>query len=99
MAKKDQEDFNKKVFKEYQKIGKRNAAVAFSEDVKKGKAPPSIIGEASTIVSEWGTRKGSNKKAKKAVKNVKLKNIDYATKSGKEHVQDSVFKLADQKDY
>ena len=28
-----------------------------------------------------------------------LKNIDYATKSGKEHVQDSVFKLADQKDY
>ena len=74
MAKKDQEDFNKKVFKEYQKIGKRNAAVAFSEDVKKGKAPPSILGEASTIASEWGTRKGSNKKAKKAVKNVKLKN-------------------------
>ena len=28
-----------------------------------------------------------------------LKNIDYATKSCKEHVQDSVFKLADQKDY
>ena len=28
-----------------------------------------------------------------------LKNIDYATKSGKEHVLDSVFKLADQKDY
>ena len=74
MAKKDQEDFNKKVFKEYQKIGKRNAAVAFSEDVKKGKAPPSIIGEASTIASEWGTEKASDKKAKKAVKNVKLKN-------------------------
>ena len=74
-SKKDlQEKFNKKVFKEYQKIGKRNWDVAFSEDVKKGKAPPSIIGEASTIVSEWGTRKGSNKKAKKAVKNVKLKN-------------------------
>ena len=28
-----------------------------------------------------------------------LKDIDYPTKSGKEHVQDSLFKLADQKDY
>ena len=74
MTKKDQEEFNKKVFKEYKKIGKRNAAVAFSEDVRKGKAPPSIIGEAYTIASEWGTRKASDKKAKKAVKNVKLKN-------------------------
>ena len=28
-----------------------------------------------------------------------LKNNNYPTKSGKEHVQDSLFKLADQKDY
>ena len=28
-----------------------------------------------------------------------LKNISYPTKSGSEHVQDSLFKLADQKDY
>ena len=28
-----------------------------------------------------------------------LRDIDYPTKSGKEHVQDSLFKLADQKDY
>ena len=28
-----------------------------------------------------------------------LKDINYPTKSGKEHVQDSLFKLADQKDY
>ena len=28
-----------------------------------------------------------------------LKDIDYPTKSGKEHVQDSLFKLADEKDY
>ena len=28
-----------------------------------------------------------------------IRNIDYPTKSGKEHVQDSLFKLADQKDY
>ena len=69
-----QEKFNRKVFKEYLKIGDRNWDVAFSEDVKKGKAPPSIIGEASTIASEWGTGEGSDKKAKKAVKNVKLKN-------------------------
>ena len=71
---KDQEEFNKKVFKEYRKIGKRNWDILTSEDVKKGKAPPSIIGEASTLASEWGTRKASDKKAKKAVKNVKLKN-------------------------
>ena len=31
--------------------------------------------------------------------NQEAKNIDYPTKSGKEHVQDSLFKLADQKDY
>ena len=30
---------------------------------------------------------------------VNIKDIDYPTKSGKEHVQDSLFKLADQKDY
>ena len=75
LSKKDlQKKFNEKVFKEYIKIGDRDAAIAFSEDVRKGKAPPSIIGEASTIASEWGTRKASDKKAKKAVKNVKLKN-------------------------
>ena len=75
LSKKDlQKKFNKKVFKEYIKIGDRDAAVAFSEDVKKGKAPPSIIGEASTIAKEWGTRKGTDRQAKKAVKNVKLKN-------------------------
>ena len=28
-----------------------------------------------------------------------IRNIDYPTKSGSEHVQDSLFKLADQKDY
>jgi hypothetical protein len=28
-----------------------------------------------------------------------LRDIDYPTKSGKEHVQDSLFKLADEKDY
>ena len=28
-----------------------------------------------------------------------LKNISYPTKSGSEHVQESLFKLADQKDY
>jgi len=28
-----------------------------------------------------------------------IRDIDYPTKSGKEHVQDSLFKLADQKDY
>ena len=75
LSKKDlQKKFNKKVFKEYLKIGKRNWDVAFSEDVKKGKAPPSIIGEASTIASEWGSRKASDKKAEQAVKNVKRKN-------------------------
>ena len=74
MTKKDQEEFNKKVFKEYKKIGKRNFDILSSKDVAKGKAPPSIIGESSTIASEWGTRKASDKQAKKAVKNVKLKN-------------------------
>ena len=69
-----QKKFNKKVFEEYVKIGDRDAAVAFSEDVKKGKAPPSIIGEASTIAKEWGTKEGADRQAKKAVKNVKLKN-------------------------
>ena len=28
-----------------------------------------------------------------------IRDIDYPTKSGSEHVQDSLFKLADQKDY
>jgi len=28
-----------------------------------------------------------------------LRDIDYPTKSGKEHVQESLFKLADEKDY
>ena len=28
-----------------------------------------------------------------------VRDIDYPTKSGSEHVQDSLFKLADQKDY
>ena len=28
-----------------------------------------------------------------------LKNISYPTKSGSEHVQESLFKMADQKDY
>ena len=28
-----------------------------------------------------------------------LRDINYPTKSGKEHVQDSLFKLADKKDY
>ena len=30
---------------------------------------------------------------------VALKNIDYPKGSGKEHVQESLFKLADEKDY
>ena len=41
--------------------------------------------------SKHAPRKGESETA--------LKNIDYATKSGKEHVQDSVFTLANQKDY
>ena len=41
--------------------------------------------------SKHAPRKGESETA--------LKDIDYPTKSGSEHVQDSLFKLADQKDY
>ena len=41
--------------------------------------------------SKHAPRKGESEKY--------IRNIDYPTKSGKEHVQDSLFKLADQKDY
>ena len=48
--------------------------------------------EAKNIdFSKDAPRKGESEKY--------IRNIDYPTKSGKEHVQDSVFKLADQKDY
>jgi len=36
---------------------------------------------------------------KKGESETALKDINYPTKSGSEHVQDSLFKLADQKDY
>ena len=36
---------------------------------------------------------------RKGEADVALKNIDYPKGSGKEHVQESLFKLADQKDY
>ena len=62
--------FNEAVFKEYVKIGKRDSTLAFSEDVQKGKAAPSVIAEAQTIAKNWGTRKGSNIKIEKAKKNV-----------------------------
>ena len=48
--------------------------------------------EAKNIdFSKHAPRKGESEKY--------IRNIDYPTKSGKEHVQDSLFKLADQKDY
>ena len=48
--------------------------------------------EATNIdFNKHAPRKGESETA--------LKDIDYPTKSGKEHVQDSLFKLADQKDY
>ena len=48
--------------------------------------------EAKNIdFSKHAPRKGESETA--------LKDIDYPTKSGSEHVQDSLFKLADQKDY
>ena len=48
--------------------------------------------EAKNIAfSKDAPRKGESEKY--------IRNIDYPTKSGKEHVQDSLFKLADQKDY
>ena len=48
--------------------------------------------EAKNIdFSKDAPRKGESEKY--------IRNIDYPTKSGKEHVQDSLFKLADQKDY
>ena len=62
--------FNEDVFKEYVRIGKRDSTLAFSEDVQKGKAAPSVIAEAQTIAKNWGTRKGSNIKIEKAKKNV-----------------------------
>ena len=36
---------------------------------------------------------------RKGEADVALKNIDYPKGSGKEHVQESLFKLADEKDY
>ena len=36
---------------------------------------------------------------RKAESETALKDIDYPTKAGKEHVQDSLFKQADEKDY
>ena len=36
---------------------------------------------------------------RKGEADVALKNIDYPKGSGKEHVQDSLFRLADEKDY
>ena len=36
---------------------------------------------------------------RKGEADVALKNIDYPKASGKEHVQESLFKLADEKDY
>ena len=48
--------------------------------------------EAKNIdFSKAAPRKGESEKY--------IRNIDYPTKSGKAHVQDSLFKLADQKDY
>ena len=48
--------------------------------------------EATNIdFSKHAPRKGESETA--------LKDINYPTKSGKEHVQDSLFKLADEKDY
>ena len=48
--------------------------------------------EATNIdFSKDAPRKGESETA--------LKNIDYPKGSGKEHVQDSLFKLADEKDY
>ena len=41
--------------------------------------------------SKHAPRKGESEKY--------VRDIDYPTKSGSEHVQDSLFKLADQKDY
>ena len=41
----------------------------------------------------------SNPKASNSKSDVQVNDIDYPTKSGSEHVQDSLFKLADQKDY
>ena len=71
LSKKDKKKkFNEAVFKEYVKIGKRDSTLAFSEDVQKGKAAPSVITEAQTIAKNWGTRKGSNIKIEKAKKNV-----------------------------
>jgi len=36
---------------------------------------------------------------RKGESEIYIRDIDYPTKSGSEHVQDSLFKLADQKDY
>ena len=48
--------------------------------------------EAKNIdFSKHAPRKGESEKY--------IRDIDYTTKSGKKHVQDSLFKLADQKDY
>ena len=48
--------------------------------------------EATNIdFNKHAPRKGESETA--------LKNIDYPKGSGKEHVQDSLFKLADEKDY
>ena len=48
--------------------------------------------EATNIdFNKHAPRKGESEKY--------VRDIDYTTKSGKEHVQDSLFKLADQKDY
>ena len=48
--------------------------------------------EATNIdFNKHAPRKGESETA--------LKDIDYPTKSGKEHVQDSLFKKADEKDY
>ena len=65
--------------------------------VKQGELGPAPDGkqpnqEATNInFSKDAPRKGESETA--------LKDIDYPKGSGKEHVQDSLFKLADEKDY
>ena len=71
LSKKDKKKkFNKAVFKEYVRIGKRDSTLEFSEDVQTGKAAPSVIAEAQTIAENWGTKKGSDIKIEKAKKKV-----------------------------
>ena len=65
--------------------------------VKQGDLGPALDGkqpnqEATNVdFAKDAPRKGESETA--------LKNISYPTKSGSEHVQESLFKLADEKDY